>query len=231
MRTTRPPRTACRCCSGSAPRWRKGTMRLYAQPIVDLAHGQSRPATSCSSGSATGWSPRCPRPTSCPRRSAPTSCSSSTAGCCERAVQALANTAGAGGGPAAGGQRLGALAGEPRSRAVDPRAAQGGRGGAGAARPGDHRDHRDQEPRRGAPPRDAAHRGGLRLRARRLRRRVRLVLLPQVPPVHHGQDRGRVRPPGRRPRRRPRARRRRSSAWPTSSACARWPSRWTGPRW
>ena len=88
---------------------------------------------------------------------------------------------------------------DPELGRLDPRAAQGGRGGAGAARPGDHRDRRDQQPRRRALPRPAAHRGGLRLHARRLRRRVRLVLPPQEPAVHRRQDRGRVRAAGRRP--------------------------------
>ena len=117
----------------------------------------------------------------------------------ERAVAGAGHAAGAARRASARGQRLGALAGDPDLGRLDPRAAQGGRGRAGAARAGDHRDRRRSAASTPRASSRGAHRGGLRLRARRLRRGLRLVLLPQVPAVHHGQDRGRVRAAGRRP--------------------------------
>ena len=72
---------------------------------------------------------------------------------------------------------------------LDPRPPQGGRGRAGPARSRDHRDDRDQQSGRRPPPRGAADRRRMRLRPRRLRCRLRFLLLPQAPAVHHGEDR------------------------------------------
>ena len=85
---------------------------------------------------------------------------------------------------------------------------------------------------------------GLRVRARRLRRRVRLVLLPQVPAVRLPEDRRRLHPlaagkphrparraGGRRHRARARASGRSPSSWATTtrSRCSR-TAAWTSPR-
>ena len=194
-------------------------------------HGHARPATSCSSGSATGWSPRCPRPTSCPRPSAPTSCSSSTAGCWSARCGRWPTR-----GPQAAGLRL-----EVNVSARSLENPDLGRWILELLKEAEVAPERlglEITETTAIKSLDAA-----RLLATRLTEAgcgfalddfgagLRLVLLPQVPPVHHGQDRRGVRAPGRRPRRRPRAGVGGRRAWPTSSACARWPSRWTGPRW
>ncbi len=77
-------------------------------------------------------------------------------------------------------------------RAHRPGAARG----AGRSRPADlrgHRDDRDRQHRRGTQLRPAAGATRLPVRAGRLRRRIRLVLLPQAPAVRLHQDRRRVR--------------------------------------
>ena len=92
----------------------------------------------------------------------------------------------------------------------------------GATRPRDHRDHGDQEPRRRPPARDPADRGGLRLRARRLGAGYGsfsyLKYLPFTTVKIAGEFVGRPTTTLSTARSCPR-----SSVWPTSSGCARSP--------
>ena len=122
----------------------------------------------------------------------------------------------------------------PQRRRPGPAGADRGRAAHARGRPGagDLRDHRDdggrQHPAR-AGVRAPAGRARLPLRARRLRRRLRLVLLPQAPPVRLPEDRRRVRARLRgrphRPARDPGGRRHRHAG----SASARSP-RWSATR-
>ncbi len=96
--------------------------------------------------------------------------------------------------PVAGDQPLRPLADQLRGPR-DDRARAGGDGD----RPllpdlRDHRDRRDREHPEGARLRGADRGAGLQLRARRLRRRLRVLLLPQAPAVRRTQDRRRVHP-------------------------------------
>ncbi len=158
-------------------------------------------------------------------------------------------------------QPLGRVDGRPADPARHRARAARDRPRPGARDLRDHRDRGDREHRQGARLRRRAREARLLLRARRLRRGLRLLLLPQARPLRHPQDRRRVRPRrvrhahrparhpvGRRDRARPRqadrrrARRRRcrrsrccaSSASTTAratSSASRAPSRRSSPSW